>query len=54
LKLDRYELFIKLKDCKELQENLASFYTHSTQKGMPKGIWNPQYQPVGILKVKHG
>jgi len=48
------KLFTKLKDNKELQENLASFYTTSTQKGMPKGIWDPQYQPVGVLKVKHG
>jgi len=52
---DDYDrLFQKLKDNKELQENLARFYTNSTKKGMPKGIWDPQYQPVGVLKVKHG
>jgi SAM-dependent methyltransferase len=52
---DEYDkLFTKLKDSKELRGNLASFYTTSTQKGMPQGIWDPQYQPVGVLKVKHG
>jgi ubiquinone/menaquinone biosynthesis C-methylase UbiE len=46
------ELFARLKDCAELRENLARFYYHSTDKGMPKGVWNPEYQPVGVCKIK--
>ncbi len=50
---DRYdELFARLKDCAELRDNLARFYYQSTDKGMPKGIWNPEYQPVGVCKIK--
>ena len=46
------ELFARLKDCAELRENLARFYYQSTDKGMPKGVWNPEYQPVGVCKIK--
>jgi ubiquinone/menaquinone biosynthesis C-methylase UbiE len=46
------ELFARLKDCAELRENLALFYYQSTDKGMPKGVWNPEYQPVGVCKIK--
>lgn len=50
---DRYdELFAALRNCRELRENLASFYYRSGDNGMPWGIWDPQYQPVGICKVK--
>jgi SAM-dependent methyltransferase len=50
---DRYdELFAALKDCAELRDNLASFYFQSKDKGMPGGVWDPQYQPVGVCKVK--
>ncbi len=50
---DRYEeLFASLKDCAELRENLAAFYYHSGENGMPWGRWDPQYQPVGVVKVK--
>jgi len=47
------KLFEALESCSELRNSLASFYTHSTSKGMPKGIWDPQYQPVGVIKIKH-
>jgi len=46
------ELFSALHDCGELRDNLASFYSNSGDNGMPWGIWNPEYQPVGICKVK--
>jgi ubiquinone/menaquinone biosynthesis C-methylase UbiE len=46
------EFFARLKDCAELRENLARFYYQSTDKGMPKGVWNPEYQPVGVCRIK--
>jgi SAM-dependent methyltransferase len=46
------ELFAALKDCAELRDNLASFYSRSGDNGMPWGKWDPQYQPVGVCKVK--
>jgi SAM-dependent methyltransferase len=46
------QLFEKLKNCAELRDNLAKFYSQSVEKGMPRGIWNPEYQPVGVIKVK--
>lgn len=36
----------------ELKVNLASFYFKSGDNGMPWGKWNPEYQPVGVCKVK--
>ncbi|MBN2386544.1 MAG: class I SAM-dependent methyltransferase [Anaerolineales bacterium] len=47
------ELMATLKDCRELRENLSSFYSQSGDNGMPWGVWDPQYQPVGVRKVKH-
>ncbi len=46
------ELFQALKDCAELRERLARFYFKSGDNGMPWGKWDPQYQPVGVCKVK--
>jgi ubiquinone/menaquinone biosynthesis C-methylase UbiE len=50
------ELFEALKQCAELRDNLASFYFNSAENGMPWGKWDPQYQSVGVLKIKseHG
>jgi 2-polyprenyl-3-methyl-5-hydroxy-6-metoxy-1,4-benzoquinol methylase len=45
-------LFSELRDCNELRDNLASFYFKSGDNGMPWGNWDPQYQPVGICKIK--
>lgn len=45
-------LFTLLRDCAELRDNLADFYFKSGNNGMPWGIWDPKYQPVGIVKVK--
>jgi ubiquinone/menaquinone biosynthesis C-methylase UbiE len=50
---DRYDdLFAELRNCAELRDNLASFYRKSGDNGMPWGVWDPQYQPVGVCKVK--
>ncbi|HJW89581.1 MAG TPA: class I SAM-dependent methyltransferase [Anaerolineales bacterium] len=45
-------LFTELKNCGELRYNLAEFYYRSGENGMPWGIWEPQYIPVGVCKVK--
>lgn len=50
---DQYDaLFGALRECRELRDNLARFYFRSGDNGMPWGIWDPQYQPVGVCKVK--
>ena len=50
---DRYdELFEALRNCTELSDNLATFYASSGDNGMPWGLWDPQYQPVGVCKIK--
>jgi SAM-dependent methyltransferase len=50
---DQYDsLLASLRDCRELRDNLARFYFRSGDNGMPWGIWDPQYQPVGVCKVK--
>ena len=52
---DRHDdLFSALRDCAELRNGLASFYYQSGDNGMPWGRWDPQYQPVGVCKVKRG
>jgi SAM-dependent methyltransferase len=47
------ELFGALKACTELRSGLAAFYSRSGNNGMPWGKWDPQYQPVGVRKVKN-
>jgi SAM-dependent methyltransferase len=50
---DRYDaLFAALRGCDELRHGLASFYYKSGENGMPWGRWDPQYQTVGVCKVK--
>jgi len=46
------QLLVELINCSELRNNLASFYFKSDNKGMPGGVWDPQYLPVGIQKTK--
>lgn len=46
------ELFEALRDCTELRNDLADFYFKSGNNGMPWGVWDPRYQPVGVVKVK--
>lgn len=45
-------LMIALEACAELRDNLAASYRRSGNNGMPWGRWNPQYQSVGVVKVK--
>jgi len=45
-------LFSQLKNCAELRDNLAKFYFTSGDNGMPWGKWDPQYQIVGVKKIK--
>jgi glycosyltransferase involved in cell wall biosynthesis/tetratricopeptide (TPR) repeat protein/SAM-dependent methyltransferase len=45
-------IFSALRECAELRENLHPFYFQSGDNGMPWGVWDPRYQPVGIRKVK--
>ncbi len=50
---DRHdELMAALRGCSELRDHLAPFYFQSGDNGMPWGKWDPQYQPVGVVKVK--
>ena len=50
---DRYdELLETLRNCTELRQGLAAFYSRSGDNGMPWGVWDPHYQPVGVCKVK--
>jgi SAM-dependent methyltransferase len=46
------ELLASLRDCPELRDKLARIYFQSGDNGMPWGKWNPQYQPVGVCKIK--
>ena len=51
---DRYEEFLDaLRGCIDLSSNLAAFYRRSGNNGMPWGVWDPKYQPVGVCKIKH-
>jgi SAM-dependent methyltransferase len=38
----------------ELRTDLAAFYYRSGKNGMPWGKWDPQYQTLGVCKVKPG
>ena len=45
------DIFGKLCTSKRLHNWMASVYYRKEKNGMPWGRWNPQYQPVGILKI---
>ena len=45
-------LFEELRNSSELKEGLAKFYFQRGEGGMPWGVWDPQYVPVGVCKVK--
>lgn len=49
---DYDQLMDQLRGCAELRDNLAAFYSRSGNNGMPWGKWDPQYQPVGLIKTK--
>lgn len=47
-----YDLVMaELQASQELEKRLASLYFISGTNGMPWGIWDPKYVPVGILKT---
>jgi SAM-dependent methyltransferase len=46
------DLLLDLRNCSELRDNLADFYFHSGDNGMPWGKWDPRYQSVGVCKQK--
>jgi hypothetical protein len=43
-------IFALLRQGEGLKERLAPFYFASGQNGMPWGVWDPQYQPVGVAR----
>jgi ubiquinone/menaquinone biosynthesis C-methylase UbiE len=49
---DYDSILFELRGCRELRKGLAGFYLRSGNNGMPWGYWDPQYQPVGVCKVK--
>ncbi len=49
----QYDLLMRdLAACSELKQGLANFYFKSGDNGMPWGKWDPQYQSVGVCKIK--
>jgi SAM-dependent methyltransferase len=46
------DLLHDLRHCSELRDDLADFYFHSGDNGMPWGKWDPLYQSVGVCKQK--
>jgi len=50
---DQYNRLLEsLRANDELRANLAAFYYRSDANGMPWGKWDPQYQTLGVCKVK--
>jgi len=50
---DRFdELHEGLRNSRYLKRWLAHVYFDGDRNGMPRGVWNPPYQPVGIRKHK--
>ncbi len=45
-------LLEEIRNSSELRDSLAKFYYKSGGRGMPWGVWDPQYVPVGVCKVK--
>lgn len=41
----------RIRHCSELQNRLSPLYRRSGNNGMPWGIWDPKYLPVGIMKT---
>ncbi len=47
------EVFADLCNSKRLSQWLTAFYYRGAKNGMPWGKWDPQYQPVGIVKANN-
>jgi SAM-dependent methyltransferase len=48
--VDPRQLLEKYRRCEFLRANLADFYRRGGDNGMPWGIWDPKYVPVGISR----
>ena len=46
------EIFDQIFTCNFLKENIAFGYKNNPNCGLPFGIWNPRYLPVGVIKWK--
>lgn len=46
------EIYDKIFSCDFLKKNMAYAYKNNPNGGLPFGIWNPKYLPVGIIKWK--
>jgi 2-polyprenyl-3-methyl-5-hydroxy-6-metoxy-1,4-benzoquinol methylase len=44
------EILEKYRQCNYLKDNLAEFYKKSGKYGMPWGIWEPKYIPLGLSR----
>lgn len=44
------QIFSHIKGSRFLQDKLPSFYFNNPNCGMPDGVWDPTYIPVGIIK----
>ncbi len=45
-------LFADVRDSQVLRERLAPMFFESGESGMPWGVWDPKYQPVGVRRRK--
>lgn len=50
---DKYpNVLLNIQDSNYLKAKMPSFYLNNPNCGMPNGIWDPKYLPVGIRKFK--
>lgn len=45
-------IFDQLCHCAELRDQLDATYRTPGRHGMPKGVWDPEYAVVGVIKTK--
>lgn len=48
------EIFASLKRSKDVKKRIHRYYFDNGESGLPWGVYDPQYHPVGIVKVGHG
>jgi SAM-dependent methyltransferase len=46
------ELLQALRSSTEMRDHLDPYYSTSGDNGMPWGVWDPKYIPVGVVKTK--
>jgi len=47
---DPVEVLARYRNCAYLRDHLAGFYGRTGQSGMPWGVWEPKYIPVGLAR----